>query len=174
MGVVYKVTNSKNGKVYIGKTNKTIDVRRKQHERDARKPKYIFHRAIRKYGQDSFDWQILHNSDNEDDLLSLEELEISEHDSTNPECGYNMVGGDLSPSSTARNAENRVVYMLDRLISTRKCFYEMEQGLLSGSIKLAEDGKQYRGVPVDSMKGLDRMIMESLFSLGRICANGKA
>lgn len=63
MGFIYKVTNSVNGKVYIGQTMRTIPVRWAEHLRDSgmiptQKPcsKHvsIFHQALRKYGVKSF------------------------------------------------------------------------------------------------------------------------
>ena len=58
MGYIYKVTNTANGKIYIGQTSRTIRQRWKEHVRDALKRDesflHIFHRAIKKYGADSF------------------------------------------------------------------------------------------------------------------------
>lgn len=55
IGYIYKITNKINGKVYIGKTTKTVQERWKEHLRESRtersenRPLY---RAIRKYGVD--------------------------------------------------------------------------------------------------------------------------
>lgn len=59
MGFIYKVTNSINGKVYIGQTSRTIEIRWKEHLRDSSdKPSSIYvsrlHNAIRKYGENAF------------------------------------------------------------------------------------------------------------------------
>lgn len=58
MGYIYKATNTVNGKMYIGQTSRTINVRWKEHLRDtfSLHGKFIspFHLAIQKYGEDAF------------------------------------------------------------------------------------------------------------------------
>lgn len=57
MAYIYKIINDINGKIYIGKTNLTIEKRWKQHIKDSSKPN-IQHRplykAIQKYGIEHF------------------------------------------------------------------------------------------------------------------------
>jgi predicted GIY-YIG superfamily endonuclease len=54
-GLVYKVTNSINDKIYIGITTKTIEERQKDHLKKSRKGKsYAFQDAIASYGIDVF------------------------------------------------------------------------------------------------------------------------
>lgn len=58
--IIYMATNLVNGKSYVGRTVKGLEHRRKNHIWAALsgKGKY-FHRAIRKYGKDSFGWEVL-------------------------------------------------------------------------------------------------------------------
>ena len=60
-GCVYKFTNKVNGKIYIGKT---INWKRRmcKHKSSAKKPKYYFGRALRKYGFDNFEIVSIFNS----------------------------------------------------------------------------------------------------------------
>ena len=56
-GVIYKITNIKNGKWYIGQTISIITTRLKKHLRDAnnknnRQYNTKFNKAIRKYGNE--------------------------------------------------------------------------------------------------------------------------
>lgn len=75
MGVVYLVTNTVNGKAYVGKTQKTMEYRQKGHFKDARSEgKLPFHRALRKYGAKAFTWEVLNTSDR---LFILNDLEAS-------------------------------------------------------------------------------------------------
>ena len=54
-GIVYCHINIYNGKVYVGQTIHTLEIRWKQHIRDAKnRPKYPFHNAIKKYGPEGF------------------------------------------------------------------------------------------------------------------------
>jgi group I intron endonuclease len=64
MGIIYKVTSIDTGKSYIGQTEKSIDERITTHIYTADSgSKYHFHRAIRKYGIECFDIDII-----EDDI----------------------------------------------------------------------------------------------------------
>lgn len=67
MGYIYKVTNTVNGKLYIGQTSRTIEVRWREHLQDAfgRKNKrfFAFHRAIKKYGKDAFKIELIEECD---------------------------------------------------------------------------------------------------------------
>lgn len=84
---VYKITNNVNGKVYIGKD--TSD-----------NPNYfgsglLIKRAIKKYGIENFEKEILTECDNHDYLCTFEKLWIKHFNSTDPSIGYNISdGGD--------------------------------------------------------------------------------
>jgi group I intron endonuclease len=59
-GIIYKVTNLTNGKVYIGQTVRTLHQRKNSHIRDLKKNMdIVFHHALRKYGIDNFNWEII-------------------------------------------------------------------------------------------------------------------
>ena len=57
-GYVYKITNSINGKIYIGQTKHSIEERFKGHLKQSKVDKEqdhsILHEAIRKYGEKNF------------------------------------------------------------------------------------------------------------------------
>jgi group I intron endonuclease len=59
--LVYKVTNKINGKSYIGQTTKSLKIRKRNHLWCAlnERNNYCFYNAIRKYGSESFDWEIM-------------------------------------------------------------------------------------------------------------------
>jgi len=60
MSIIYKATNKLNGKSYIGQTSKTLEHRKLSHKARVRfGSSYHFHNAIRKYGFDVFEWEIL-------------------------------------------------------------------------------------------------------------------
>jgi len=95
VGVIYKSTNKINGKSYIGKTIQDFDRYIQFHLSDARTNRYpnrVFHRAIRKYGEDNFEWNIIEQVNN-DKLNEREIYYINLFDTF--ENGYNMTtGGD--------------------------------------------------------------------------------
>lgn len=73
--LIYKAENKTNGKMYIGQTVKSLKKRKRNHINTAKRKKNgYFHSAIRKYGPDNFDWEILH--DNITDIEFLNRLEI--------------------------------------------------------------------------------------------------
>lgn len=60
MAYIYKITNSINGKIYIGKTYKTIEQRFKEHFKDSKRYKNRpLYRAINKYGIESFKIEVI-------------------------------------------------------------------------------------------------------------------
>ena len=96
MGYIYKVTNTINGKVYIGQTIRTIPVRWEEHVKysfssvQGKSYNSILHRAIRKYGADAFTVEEVEQCD--DEFLSERETYwIRHYDSTNR--GYNVFLG---------------------------------------------------------------------------------
>nr|QMP83740.1 MAG: hypothetical protein [Caudoviricetes sp.] len=95
---IYRAVNVINGKSYIG-FDSNYPKRIKTHQRDCKKPKTIFHKALRKYGFENFDWQILYQS--YDELHTLNEMEkyfIIEYNTfyfSENSFGYNMtLGGE--------------------------------------------------------------------------------
>ena len=64
MACIYKVTNKINNKCYVGFTQHTADQRFKRHITDSKRMGSPFHKAIQKYGSDSFAIEVLEESDN--------------------------------------------------------------------------------------------------------------
>jgi group I intron endonuclease len=87
-----------NKKIYIGITIRWVEIRKKEHIYCSRKknPKYLVHKAIKKYGEESFEMIILATTNNEDELKMLEKKYIKEYNSYfENEIGYNMsLGGE--------------------------------------------------------------------------------
>lgn len=94
-GIVYKVTNKKNNKVYIGITRKSIEKRRYDHTyKSKNKINSKFYKAIATYGVDSFNWQQIDSASSLEELARKEKKFILEYDSINS--GYNSdIGGGV-------------------------------------------------------------------------------
>lgn len=88
--IVYKVTNKINGKVYIGQTTRSLDKRWAQHVRCAKKGvKTKICYAIRKYGAENFELEVLCTAYSKSELNDLEIYYIHKYDSIRT--GYNMI-----------------------------------------------------------------------------------
>ena len=110
MGVIYKITNKLDGKIYIGKTARTLEERMKEHTRG--KKTYI-DRAISKYGIDTFKVVVIEECNTEKELNEREIYWIDFFNCKFPN-GYNMTdGGEGSlgykapPELSARLSEMR-------------------------------------------------------------------
>jgi group I intron endonuclease len=96
MNIIYCATNKLNGKVYIGKTSKSLEKRRKAHETlSNNKPKYYFHRALANEGIEVFEWTVLEEVESEYQLNEAEKYWINYKKSYISDFGYNLtLGGE--------------------------------------------------------------------------------
>ena len=92
---IYKATNKSNGKIYIG-FDSNWPKRRNEHKTDSKRRKTKFCNAIKKYGWDSFEWEVIYQSkDYNHTLEKMENKFIVEYDSYRN--GYNStLGGEGS------------------------------------------------------------------------------
>jgi group I intron endonuclease len=91
-GIVYKVTNLVDGKIYIGQTVQTLWRRRRAHENLSAKPETYFHRALAKHGFDNFTWEIVDSCESKEDLHAREQHWI-DHCACMAPVGYNSAEG---------------------------------------------------------------------------------
>jgi hypothetical protein len=93
-GIIYKVTNKENNKVYIGQTIQTLSERKSKHYYKAKQENdYNTHfiNALRKYSEKSFNWEIIDEAENQEDLDKKEKYWIHFYNSI--EQGYNTKDG---------------------------------------------------------------------------------
>lgn len=101
MGYIYKITNLINNKIYIGKTNYSIETRWNQHicaaySQNNINYNNILHKAIRKYGKENFQIEKIDEIDNDKELSILEQYYIQKYNSCilqENNNGYNMTYG---------------------------------------------------------------------------------
>lgn len=88
---VYKHTNKVNGKIYIGQTCK------KPEQRWANGEGYqkctLFYKAIKKYGWDNFEHEIMEKDLTHDEANDKEKFLIAYFESNKPDKGYNLTSG---------------------------------------------------------------------------------
>ena len=92
MGFIYKITNKLDGKLYVGKTCTTINIRWSHHLDDYTKKDYHLYRAMRKYGVENFEIEPIEqcpdNLLNEREIYWIEKLDTFHN-------GYNKtIGGE--------------------------------------------------------------------------------
>ena len=104
-GWIYRATCSVNGKAYIGQTRRGLEYRRRLHLTTVHKPeKYpdrvtVFTKAIIKYGEENFTWDVLLECDLQD--LDGEEIRLIKEHGTKVPHGYNVSSGGSGPSGAA-------------------------------------------------------------------------
>lgn len=126
IGVIYKITNTQNSKIYIGKTTSTIQKRFYAHVYDSLKNvdnHSHLHNAIRKDGKENFTIEIIDQANSIEELNEKEIYWISKFNSQDPDIGYNIAkGGEGGPGIPAffKNHHHK--------ISTRKQMSETRKG----------------------------------------------
>jgi group I intron endonuclease len=105
--MVYLVTNTATFKNYVGQTGKTLEERRRQHEKNARGGRLSrFYSALRKYGAASFQWRVLiAGTHTKKETDAYEKFFISLFSANDVHCGYNLTAGGeglINPSKETR------------------------------------------------------------------------
>ena len=95
MGIIYSYKNKTNGKRYIGQTINPQQ-RKSAHISDSTHIDTKFYRAVRKYGWDNFEYEILAESEDRNELDKLEVDFIKSFNSI--ENGYNIRSGGEHPT----------------------------------------------------------------------------
>ena len=104
-GVIYKITNTIDGKIYIGKTKQKLSKRISQHKCDSKKGSLGIGAAIRKYGWENFTVEVIEECPIE--LLNEREIFfIAELNSKSPH-GYNLTDGGDGGKGYSPNKETR-------------------------------------------------------------------
>lgn len=100
VGFIYTITNTINGKLYIGITKCSIQKRFREHKHNAIRYKKInnhLYSAIRKYGIQNFEIKVLKTCYSDKQLYRGEIYFIKKFDTTNRLKGYNnSTGGEIS------------------------------------------------------------------------------
>jgi hypothetical protein len=102
-GIVYKATNTLNGKVYVGQTIQTLSQRQQAH----RTLTYcrLFHRALMKHGFEAFQWEILAQCPSRESLDKIEEAWIAKLQANHPAHGYNIKSGGYGNGKHAESTK---------------------------------------------------------------------
>ena len=93
-GIIYKVVNKIDGKCYIGQTTKKLKNRKLEHFYISNKKNTnsYFHNAIRKYGEENFEWKVIEECETKNELDEMEYHYIKQYNTFAPG-GYNLTWG---------------------------------------------------------------------------------
>lgn len=120
MFYIYLITNLINNKIYIGQTNDPA-LRWSQHKHTARKskvdetiPQQTITRAIKKYGEDNFKFEVIATCKTQEDCNEVEIEMIQQFGSLDPSVGYNIdpggKNGRRSPDTIRKVVEGRLAH----------------------------------------------------------------
>lgn len=103
-GFIYIIKNFANNKIYIGKTKRDVNKRFTEHLTESRAKNsktynYCISRAIRKWGENSFDVAVLAENVPLDKLDLIEAHYIDMYNSNDPNIGYNISKGEFDNSN---------------------------------------------------------------------------
>ena len=145
---IYKWTNKINNKSYIGQSI-NIETRRRRHISDSYYPKSkayntAFHSAIREYGSDNFDFEVLCICKQEE-LDTLETFYIKKFNTIVPN-GYNMTSGGESRKYQSLFSDADIREIIKELKETIDSADEIAErwGCSASLIKKISYGEQYR------------------------------
>ncbi|MFA5458634.1 MAG: GIY-YIG nuclease family protein [Synergistaceae bacterium] len=129
--IIYKATNRANGKIYIGKTTRSLKRRLSEHFKSE---KGYFPNALRKYGLQGFEFTKIENCKSENSLNEREMYWISFFGCKYPG-GYNLTDGGegmsgFSPSEATRKKLSNALGGLTRSDDTRKKMSLSRQGIV--------------------------------------------
>lgn len=104
---IYIIKNFANNKIYIGKTERSVEERFREHLQESRHPNsptynYCLSRAIRKYGENAFDVAILAEDVPIEKLDLVEAHYIDMYCSNSPKIGYNVSKGHYDNSNVEK------------------------------------------------------------------------
>lgn len=135
MAYIYKITNLKNNKIYVGYTKRDdINIRFKEHWRCRFQDNSILHRAMRKYGLKNFKIEPVEKI-SEDDWIEKEQYYINYFDCKVPK-GYNICDGGNKPP--AHFGDSNIKSKI-----TQKQFGKLIQDLKSYDLDFGQIAQKY-------------------------------
>ncbi|VWB06761.1 hypothetical protein BLA6863_00133 [Burkholderia lata] len=115
-GIVYKVTNLIDGKIYVGQTVQTLWRRRRAHENVVAQSTAYFHRALKKHGFENFLWEEVETCYSKEQLFAREIFWI-EHFQCMAPAGYNSAEGGKGGAYLESHKQRIAEAMRNRIVS---------------------------------------------------------
>lgn len=161
---IYKITNLKNNKLYIGLTTVSIEQRWKGHVTQAnignQKPLY---RAIRKYGVENFTIESIYDAESFEELGDAERWYIQQYNTRVPN-GYNLSAGgehnQLDGNPRARLSIQEV-YDIREIYSTlsmccSECYEQYKDKISYSAFEKIWEGRTWTSIHMDVYTELNK------------------
>lgn len=116
---IYKITNTYNEKIYIGKTQRGVHERWMRHVNDAKTGRLdtYFARAIRKYGAEAFMVEAIDEAISPEELSEKEKYWIDFYHSD--KAGYNMTSGGDGNNTYGRKSSSEMDVIKNKIRQTK-------------------------------------------------------
>jgi group I intron endonuclease len=117
--LIYKIQNKLNGKIYIGKTEKTLEERFFQHLKNAKRKinRYLYD-SMNHYGYENFEVSLVEKCKDPLELSEKEIYWINHHNSLYPN-GYNMTSGGTGGYTLGSWSEEERIKLYKKQALTR-------------------------------------------------------
>jgi len=151
--IIYKATNKTNGKMYVGKTSLSLEKRKRNHWKKSNPPKCYFHNALRKYGIDGFEWEVLCECPKE--KVNDKETEyIAQYSSNRRDVGYNSTdGGDGGDTWSLNNHKEQTSKRLSDSIRNSKVHKQKLREVMGPINRAKARNPEIRKKISDALKG---------------------
>lgn len=173
-GIIYRITNKINKKIYIGQTIQGIKKRWWQHRYEAKKDKQLLliSRAIKKYNESNFIIEEIDKCDSQEELNYFETYWIDYFDATNKKIGYNIkYGGGRNQISDYERLKRAKFFI--KCIETEEIFISYKsaanyKGISAGNISscisnrksyLSLNGCRWERINKNEVKDLSKVII---------------
>jgi group I intron endonuclease len=143
---IYKFTHLASGRCYIGQTTQDPNRRRLEHISNSKHTtkEYHFHNALRKYGVESFVFEVIDSANSLEELNLLEEKYVDQYDSINNGFNIRQAGGNKlhSEESKQRMSEAQKAAHSRRRIEGRDGGWKRKDGGPMKGKSCSEENKQ--------------------------------
>lgn len=142
--LIYKVTNNKNGCVYIGQTTLSLKERRYKHEQEslnAYRKTVKFHNALLKHGFENFTWEVIKECNSQEELDYFEKYYIQYYNACDKNKGYNLKYGGRTGGLFTEEAKANLGKSTKKKWKNPECAAKMLAGLRKGTETVKEQAK---------------------------------
>lgn len=147
--IIYKITNKINGKIYIGQTRQSIDIRFSCHckKSTATKGVSLIANSIQKYGRDNFTIIKIDEAYSLPELNEKETYWINFYNSTNKTIGYNLMSGGRNSSHSQESKDKISKANSNPSPETRKRKSDSHKGKPAHKNSIAALVRATKGIP---------------------------